>query len=83
MAKQSKGLEAERVSADELKRAVVEQAENGFMGMLVVQGQGAIKIQTEGGAYPLPDADYVILMLPTATDDKRVAWLAVKDGTEE
>lgn len=79
MEQKTDSLGSATVSADVLKRAVIEQAEKGFLGMLALVGQSGIKIQTDGGAYPLPDADYVVLMLAKTTGDTRVAWLRVED----
>ena len=78
-----KDLGGATVSAEQLKQAVIEQAGSGFLGMLSLVGQTGVKVQTEGGSYPLPDADYIVLMLAKPTGAKRVGWVRVEEADGE
>lgn len=69
-----------KVTGEQLAAAVVNAAREGFMGMLSITGQSSLKVTTDEGTWPLPEGDYVVLMLPKPTGDKGVRWLRVADA---
>lgn len=68
------------VTGKQLAAAVVEAAQDGFMGMLSIAGQSSLKVTTDEGTWPLPAGDYIVLMLPKPVGDKGVRWLRVSDA---
>lgn len=69
------------VPAKRIADAVKARADGeGFLGMMTLVGQTGIKVQTEAGSFPLPDGDYVILLLKAdLPGDPRVAWIRAED----
>jgi hypothetical protein len=60
-----------------LRDAIVTGAQaNAYAGMLAVISQTGIRVQTDAGSWPLPDGDYVVLMLRNPSGEApRCAWL--------